>query len=231
MVLASELERFARSFARELPPGFAWAFAPDSVALRALRGLGSEWAELEERRGAWLRERDVRTALELLPEWESFLGFPGECAGLAPTVALRQAAAHEKLTARGGTSLQALSDAAQSVGFDVEPGDIEENKAFRVGQSGAGEPLNGEPWAFAFTIHAPTESPSFFRAGESASGEELVATGNELLECVLASSVNAHNAVLFVYDKPYGGWAPWRELRMQPVTLNLEAPSVVAQGG
>ncbi|PTT74648.1 phage tail protein, partial [Pseudomonas sp. HMWF007] len=72
---------------------------------------------------------------------------------------------------------------------------------FRAGHSSAGDPLTNGPWAFTWVVRAPAVSITYFRSGQSASGEPLRTWGNDTLECKINQLKPAHTIALFAYGE------------------------------
>lgn len=218
---------YRRQLEQLLPRGRVWP-RRGSRFESLLASLAEECARVDERVGTALRESDPRTTLELLLEWERNLGMPAPFSELATTVVARRFAIVTKLTDVGGQSPGYYSDVAQSLGYDVEVVDIEEYSEFRCGISSCGDPLSNGDWAHTFTVHAPVHTSTFARAGQVTAGEPIMQFGNERLTEFVTAARPAHATVLFEFDKPYVGWAPWNDIRPEPVVLaRIKVPNPV----
>lgn len=195
-----------------------------TVLLDLLRAPAELLADVEERSLDLHDEADLRTVLELLPEWIEFLGLADDCTdGLPQTTTEQRYAAYRKIALPGGQNRFHLSEVAKGLGYDVEVVDIVGFQAFVAG-SAAGDYLYGDDWAFAVEIHAGEVTPRFARAGITVAGEPLVTFGNGLLECTLDSIKPAHGFFLYVYDKPYTGYAPWSFAIPSSLPIRLVLP-------
>lgn len=233
---------------RLLPPGILWRPRDNSVLRSLLTAVGTEFARVDQRAADALAESDPRATLELLEDWERYLGLPSPCGTLEATRQLRRFAVVAKLTKQGGQSRQFFVDLALALGFVIALEGIEEHKTFRAGPqacqsseggandcgSKAGDKLAGSPqdsgnpsWLWAWTVHAPEHTGQFFDSESGAAGEPLVSTGNELLECHFSQAAPAHTVVLFEYDQPWVGYAPWTTIRPGPALVDARAPGVV----
>jgi hypothetical protein len=67
-------------------------------------------------------------------------------------------------------------------------------------------------------------TPRFARTGVSVCGEPLVTSGNELLSCELDRLKPAHVLFVYVFDKPYAGYAPWSFEVPASVSIALVLP-------
>lgn len=189
-ILASQLQKL-------LPRGAAWPRGLNSTLYRLLRALADELERLSRRVDDLIDEADPRTALELLPEWETELELPGPCmVGLEQTIAERRGAAHSKHVRLGGQSIQYFIDLAAALGYTVT---ITEFRPFEVDASAVGDALHGDDWLFVWQVNAPEETIREFNVGDSVVGEPLRNWGNTLLECTLSEVAPAHHTVLFAY--------------------------------
>lgn len=170
-------------------------------------------------------EADLRTTVELLPEWAAWLGLAEDCTdGLPQTTLEQRFAAFRKLVTPGGQNRFHYSEVAQALGYDVEITDLVEFRAFLVETSAVEDPLYDDSWAFVLEVHAPEVTPRFARCGVSVCGEPLVTSGNELLSCTLDAIKPAHVLFLYAFDLPYSGYAPWSLEVPGPVALSLVLP-------
>jgi uncharacterized protein YmfQ (DUF2313 family) len=218
MALELDEAKHAQGATQLLPPGKAWTLKPDGNLARLLAALGVELGKLELRACELLEEINPRTSVELLSNWETVLGLPGECGTLAETLAGRQFAAHAKLIATAGQSPAYFVMVAEAIGFAIE---IEEYEPFRVGRGRAGDRLNGEEWQFAWTVHAPEFTPRFLRSGEGSVGDPLISFDNAPLACVLQELRPVHTVLLVSFDLPFEGYAPWDVFVLGPAIAEL----------
>ena len=186
-----------------LPRGPIWNAEPTGNLAQLLLALADEFARIDGRADALLEEADPRTTLELLPDWEAVAGLPDGCTGAPEAIYERQVALHQKLTGLGGQSSADFTELAARLGYAI---DIEEHRAFAVGDR-INAPVNGEAWAFAWTVRVrPFEGVfeqadflAFFRAGDPVE-RRLVGFGQIDVECVIRRAAPAHTTVLFAYD-------------------------------
>lgn len=204
-----------------LPSGAVWPRELGSVPAKVLEGLAGELARLHQRTADLRAEMDPRSTLELLTEWEEFLGLPGSCDVVSPSLVLRRFAVVAKLVFTGSTSVQFYVDFLQALGYAVEVGDIEEPTPFQCGISSCNDPIYGQDWAFVWIVHAQPATPVFFEAGQWVCGTPIVAWTNDPLECNVRDLKPAHTIVHFAYDKfpttDPPGWAPWEKV-LPPIT-------------
>lgn len=181
-----------------LPRGRLWTVIPSGTLDRLLDGLATELARVDDRAVTVLSETDPRNASELLPDWETELGLPGDCQELESTTAGRQAAVFAKLTKTRSQNKQSFVDIAASLGYEITVDDIIEYNPFVAGSLAGGLLTNG-PWLFAFAVRLPELNLTIFKAGSRA-GERLVVFGDEQLECLLRAHKPAHTQILFVEE-------------------------------
>lgn len=208
---------YADSLGAHLPRGEVWARPEGSTWQRLLLGLAGELSRAAGRALDLEREIDPRTTIELIPEWEEFLGLPDPCAGPAPDLLTRRAAVVAKLLDGGGATAAYLIALAARLGYLVT---IHEHKPFRMGVGRMGDPLDGPGnpffmgvgrmgdrlgpynlWAGVFDVVAPEFTERWFRMG-STMGTPLRTIGNEILECAIRRAAPAHLLPHFTYSEP-----------------------------
>ena len=205
---------YAEQLARHLPAGLAWPRQEGSNFRGLLLGLAGELARIHGRALDLKREIDPRTATELLPDWEEFLGLPDDCTPTPGDVTARRAQVLAVLLEKGGQTPAYLVNLSASYGFEVE---IVEHLPFLAGSSTAGDPLEnpGDPflagdntagerlgfvtaWGFCFDVISDLYTFHEFTAGSSA-GLPLRSWGNDLLECIVRRAKPAHTEARFLY--------------------------------
>lgn len=194
---------YARQMAQLLPRGPAWNFAPDGPFAQLLLALGAEFARIDTRSLDLIEEADPRTTLEMLPDWERVAGLPDTCTGAPDEVSERQAALHQKIAGLGGQNRAAFIEIAARLGYQTE---IEEHRPARIGDR-VGDPVNGQDWAFAWTLNIRPfegylEESEFLAVAEIGDrvGVRLRGFGALDLECVIRRMAPAHTHVLFAYE-------------------------------
>lgn len=104
------LDDYARALRQLLPPGRAWPRDTDSVHSRTLRALARSFQSTDSAAELLLTGSFPPTATTMLPEWESSLGLPDDCAiSEIDSIAKRQAAVVSKLTSTGDCRRDILS--------------------------------------------------------------------------------------------------------------------------
>lgn len=181
-----------------LPQGLIWPRDPDSVLAQAVNCLSPAWARHTLANNNLLVDAFPATAAQLLTEWEETLGLPDPCAGEAPTLQQRQAQVVARLANSGGQSVAFYIAYAQSLGFAVT---VSEFAPFRAGQSRAGQPTGTQDWFFTWRINAPSQTVTYFVAGQSGAGQALETWGSPVLQCELMAIKPAHTYLNFAYGQ------------------------------
>ncbi|BCQ23168.1 DUF2313 domain-containing protein [Caballeronia sp. NK8] len=179
-----------------LPRGRVWPRDPDAVQTAVMSGLTPSYERQTARANYLLVDAFPSTTYELLPEWESTLGLPDPCAGVAPTIPARRAQVVARLTNLGGASIPYLIGFAASLGYTVT---ITQYTQARAGMLKAGQPVNGYDWNFAWKITAPLNTVVRAVAGAMAAGDPLASWGNKVLECEFRAVMPAHTIPIFAY--------------------------------
>lgn len=194
---------YAGQLQQLLPRGRAWEFPPDGLFAGLLLGLAEEFARLDGRALDLLEEADPRTTLELLPDWERIAALPDACTGVPDNATERQVSLHQKLTRPGAQNAAAYVELAARVGYLIE---IEEHRPFAMG-SRMGDRMNGQNWAFVWTVHVRPfdgylEEATFISVFQMGSrmGERMRGFGALDVECLIRRAAPAHTTVLFAYD-------------------------------
>jgi uncharacterized protein YmfQ (DUF2313 family) len=103
-----------------LPSGAAWTREPDADLTNAMLAIATELARIDARLDDLVNEGDVRTATELMTDWERVLGLPDDCmANTVLTLAQRRLLALQRLVEEGGQSAAYYIGLAELLG---EPG-------------------------------------------------------------------------------------------------------------
>jgi uncharacterized protein YmfQ (DUF2313 family) len=180
-----------------LPRGRVWPRDPETVQTKVLSGLAPCYERQTARANYLLVDGFPKTTVELLPEWEETLGLPDPCAGVAPTVAARQAQVLARFSGIGGQTPAYYIAYAALLGYTIT---ITQYAPARVGQSRVGQPLNGLAWAFAWKINAPLNTIVRSTIGVSRAGDPLASWGNAVLQCEISEIVPAHTVPIFAYS-------------------------------
>jgi uncharacterized protein YmfQ (DUF2313 family) len=199
-------EAYARQLQQLLPRGPAWEMETTDVRWKLLLGFAEEFVRVESRGEDLIDEVDPRTALELLPEWETAVSLPDDIVTEIPsTVTERRIAIITKLLARGGASRAYFIALAATMGFLVTITEYS-SSVFRVGHR-VGQRLYGPAWAYAWQVNVSLSSPALegwaaneiiFRVGHRV-GNRLRNWNGPVLEALFRKLKPAHTVVLFSY--------------------------------
>ena len=187
---------FLKALQGLMPRGRVWPRDPDAVQTQVLSGLAPSYARATARANYLLVDAFPATTYELLPEWESTLGLPDPCAGVAPTIPQRQAQVLARFVGVGGPTIQSLTQFAANLGYTVT---INQFVEARAGQMRAGDACNGTAWSFAWQVNAPLNTITIALAGSMAAGDPLASWGNAVLECEMKAVMPAHTIPIFSY--------------------------------
>lgn len=191
-------EEYLRHLQALLPPGPAFSRDPDAVVTGLLFAWADELARIDARGLDLIDEADVRTAVELLPDWERVLGLPDACTAGATTTSGRQVACWQKLAGIAGQTKAFYIALAAQLGATIE---INE---FDTGAFGNPEALviTGGRWRFVWNVHVVSSVDyTVFRVGSSGVGDRLIDGGQLDLECVLNAAKPAHTHIVFTYEE------------------------------
>lgn len=158
-----------------LPPGDALPQSTDSEIAKVLRVFARSFERLETLADFVVADLDPRSTTKFLEDWERVLGLP-DCGSLPATTAERRAEVLEKYTRRGDLTKQSLIDAAAVLGFDIS---ITEYVSPHVD-------------AHIFDVVLASLEVTYFRVGESRTGDSLGSFGDPRLICLLDHRKPAH---------------------------------------
>lgn len=163
-----------------LPVGGIWP-SPQVVnnLTQLLDALAEELARIDGRIQNLVNEVFPNTTVEMITDWERNTGLPFKCTGALETLQQRRAAILSVLTIERSLSAMYYIELASRLGFDIT---IDETAAYT--------------WQVTAAVD---ENAVYFRAGQSAAGDPLIQTLNNLLECVMQLLKPAHTVVTFNY--------------------------------
>ncbi|EMO4249237.1 DUF2313 domain-containing protein [Citrobacter freundii] len=116
--MAHSTEEWLIALQQAMPRGKAWARDNDADLTRFLRALAKRLNRAEFDAARLQPEMRPETTLQLLPEWEEYLGLP-ECGISPPTVEDRRRAAAEKHRRKGGLAPWQIEQVAAALGFII----------------------------------------------------------------------------------------------------------------
>jgi uncharacterized protein YmfQ (DUF2313 family) len=117
--MAHAVEQWHEVLLQQMPRGRAWPRDPESNTSKYVRGFAKRLADCEVSAGQLYLEMRPETAVQLLPDWEEYLGLP-ECAVPNQTFESRRAAVVEKYHRKGGLQTWQIEALALALGFTVE---------------------------------------------------------------------------------------------------------------
>ena len=188
---------YAGALSQLLPSGRAWPRDSNSVHFKTLRAIGRRYEMTDSTGELLLSGAFPSTATVMLPEWETSLGLPDDCAiSEINSIGDRQAAVVSKLTSTGGLSPRYFVQMAATLGYTIT---ITLFRPALCGLSVCGDPLNGDDWPFVWRVNAPQTTIKYAQAGVSYCGDPLRSWGNKQLECQLNRLAPSHLILLFNY--------------------------------
>lgn len=179
-----------------MPRGRVWPKDPASTQYQALAGLTPIYERTTTRATFLLSDAFPVMPFELLPEWEESLGLPDPCAGLSPTIQLRQQQVEARFIAGGGQSQTFFITLASTLGYTIT---ITQFTASHFGQQ-FGNPFCNATWNNVWQVNAPTFTVEHFSFGLSGMGEFFSSFGNTVLQCEIARLAPAQTTVLFSFS-------------------------------
>lgn len=181
-----------------LPRGLAWACEVGSTRYQLLRGLAAEFARVDARLVDLRNEADPRTTIEMLPDWEAFVGLPDTCGGVeVSTIESRRAALQDKLLATGGASRKYFIDLAARLGY---PGaTIDEFRPMSC-NGGCNDSLWSVADRFVWKMNLPVAGGIWTMTCNDGCNDYLrVGNGEYSIECRIARLKPAHTVLIFSY--------------------------------
>lgn len=177
-----------------LPQGVAWPREPDSNLGKLLGVISAERLADHERKLVLLEQEGFpTTSVELLPEWEQFVGLPDPCKPLPGSLGERWAALADIWFADHPPTPDNMVRWAREAGWNIT---IREQRDFVAGISMAGDVVGESDFVWVVTVLDQVRV--FFRADQSTSGEPLWNFPDlSTLECVLRRAAPAHTQVYF----------------------------------
>jgi uncharacterized protein YmfQ (DUF2313 family) len=199
--LALTSEQYLRQLQALLPTGAAWPREDAATLTKVLHSLADELARIDLRADDLLDEADVRTAGELLSDWERVLGLPDGCTlDQELSTADRQRIASQRLVEQGGQSRAYFLGIAEQLG---EPGCTITEFRQATCNSNCNDALYSQADEFVWRLNIPRESdtPRQATCNDNCNVALQIYKPN-LIECPISKRKPAHTKVLFGYDNP-----------------------------
>lgn len=117
--MAHSVAQWGDVLIQQLPVGRAWPRDPETFLPKYALGFANRLAEVELSADQLFLEMRPETTVQLLPEWEIYLGLP-ECNVTAQTFEQRRAAVVEKYHRKGGLATWQIEFIAAALGYDVK---------------------------------------------------------------------------------------------------------------
>jgi uncharacterized protein YmfQ (DUF2313 family) len=117
--MAHSVDQWGDALLQQMPRGKAWPRDPDAYLPKYVRGFAKRLADLELSADGLLLEMRPETTVQLLPEWETYLGLP-ECEVTEQSFERRRAAVVEKYHRKGGLQTWQIEQIAAALGFTVK---------------------------------------------------------------------------------------------------------------
>lgn len=196
------VNKYLRLLKRLMPDGWVWDAKnkKSSTLSKFLSAMSEEYARIDERALALVKESNPSTTIEMLPDWERAFGLPDSCSEATDlTLQQRRQRLIQLLTTRGGQNKTFYKTIAANFGFDVGVIEVADQPPFRAGSGRAGDRLTNGLWRYAFIIEAPASAIVRFRAGRSAAGERLLLVQNTVLQCLIEKYKPAHAVAIFTF--------------------------------
>lgn len=185
-----------RGLQAHYPRGAIWRREAGSVQAQCLAALVPTFQRVTVAGKLAIPDIFPGSALSVLPEWEWTLGLPDPCAGLEPSIALRQGQVLARLGAGVGATVPALVNFAARLGYAIS---IAELAPARHGQARHGTPCYGVAWAHVWVVHAPQVTVTSALYGAAHPGDPYAAWGNAVLQCEMQRLAPADTLVQFAY--------------------------------
>lgn len=144
-------EMYYRQLQQLLPMGDIWARDDDAELSKLLKGLAYEFARIHLRSYDLLDEFAPDTASELLTEWETSRGLPGNCT-TPSTDDERRLVLTSKVIGSGAPTAAMFVAMALELGFDSYAKHLGEFPSFKTGLSKVGDPLQSDEWAYYWEL-------------------------------------------------------------------------------
>jgi uncharacterized protein YmfQ (DUF2313 family) len=197
--MAMTADQYLAQLQALLPSGAAWTREPDADLTNAMLAIATELARIDARLDDLVNEGDVRTATELITDWERVLGLPDDCmANTVLTLAQRRLLALQRLVEEGGQSAAYYIGLAELLG---EPGcTVSEFRPMNCNDN-CNSALGSAADRFFWRVNIP-HAPANLRSincNDNCNSAMQVYTPS-LAECPIRERKPAHTQVLFTYS-------------------------------
>ncbi|MDA1379763.1 DUF2313 domain-containing protein [Plesiomonas shigelloides subsp. oncorhynchi] len=190
--MAHPVEQWGSALQQQMPRGRAWPYDPDSDLTKYRIGFAKRLADLELSADQLLLEMRPETTVELLPEWEQYLGLP-ECGATVQNFEMRRGQLWRSTTVRGLQTWM-IETIAAALGFTVK---LSEQWPHHVLRS-VNYPIYPESTRFILRVDVYDQPEEGFTVLDNVI-TPLRCNAPLVLECVL----NRMKAAGFYYDFNY----------------------------
>jgi uncharacterized protein YmfQ (DUF2313 family) len=200
------------------PQGWALPDDPTSVWAGFVSPIAAEWSRIETTAAAMLAELDMRTAPNMLPDYQRVLGpdaYGRDAAGLGLSEDQAARLAWARWTAGGNMAPSDYVALAAQAGVTItvqqywpsicglmQCGDeLGDDRWFECGRSHCGNALGWEPLVFTWLARLPTWLTGRFECGGGECGDLLGNTeAGALLAGAIAGEAPSHTNPVFIYS-------------------------------
>lgn len=179
-----------------LPPGTAFTNDPNSNNMKLLDALAQEFVYLEEATYNVIAESNPSTMVNTLSVRYNEAGLPDPCRGVPPTFQEQRNEVVTRWRSVGGSSINYFKSVAATYGYVVTIKDrqyprflIETTKIETSGIE--------DVWVFTWDVHYYDTNTTYFRAGESTTGEQLQTTSLVDVTCLFDRLKPAHTNIIY----------------------------------
>ena len=117
--MAHTVEQWHEILLQQMPRGRTWPRDTESNLAKYVLGFAQRLIDAELSADQLLLEMRPETTVQLLPEWEEYLGLP-ECDISGQSFEQRRAAVVEKYHRKGGLQIWMIEQIAAALGFNVK---------------------------------------------------------------------------------------------------------------
>ena len=187
---------FQQALMNLTPQGRVWPRDPDSTQYAFWNAMAGTWKRNSDSAIGLLNDSPPFSLDQMLPDWESTLALPDDCAPAGQSTQQRVAAVIAKLSALGGQSVAYFIALAEAMGYPNVT--ITQYAPARCGRTTCGEPCAGlVGWFFLWVLNAPTLPVTYAACGIAHCGDPLYSLQGTELECTIERYAPAHTVVLF----------------------------------
>ncbi|PIR25599.1 MAG: hypothetical protein COX62_01405 [Deltaproteobacteria bacterium CG_4_10_14_0_2_um_filter_43_8] len=159
------LQKFKALMRKLLPRGKAWNKEDGSAISLLTDSMAVEFCRVEDRYIQLLVEADPNRTLELISDWERYLGLPDACVDdpESQTLDQRRDQIKQKLANNNRQSRQFFEDLLEGFGFDEAEFEIIECRVSRCGEARCGDARStGLECMFVIEINLPVQPDDLY---------------------------------------------------------------------